>query len=157
MSRFYGSLHGARGEATRQGTAASGIIAHPRGWDLGVRVTGMPASGVDADAEDGPKADRDAFVVDITNGSNGLTIEKHGVLIVSEKPHGVRRIFVDVGPITGVIYLHPDGTWSSREDPETSGARYDTRGNVAECRCGHLMHAGRCPGWANCGCEEGAA
>ena len=39
MSRFYGSLQGSRGEATRQGTAKSGITSHTRGWDIGAHVT----------------------------------------------------------------------------------------------------------------------
>ena len=38
MSRFYGNLKGGRGEATRQGTANSGIQSHTRGWELGARV-----------------------------------------------------------------------------------------------------------------------
>ena len=38
MSRFYGSLQGSRGEATRQGTRASGITSHTRGWNIGARV-----------------------------------------------------------------------------------------------------------------------
>jgi hypothetical protein len=61
MSRFYASIEGSRGEATRQGTPATGIVAHPRGWNLGVRVTGYPAQA----------SDRDTFAVDITGGSHG--------------------------------------------------------------------------------------
>ena len=38
MSRYYGSLNGSRGEATRQGTAKSGLEGHIRGWDIGARV-----------------------------------------------------------------------------------------------------------------------
>lgn len=38
MSRFYGSMQGNRGEATRQGTAKSGISAHIRGWNIGISV-----------------------------------------------------------------------------------------------------------------------
>lgn len=38
MSRFYGSLKGNRGEATRQGTPKSGITSHTRGWHIGARV-----------------------------------------------------------------------------------------------------------------------
>lgn len=114
MSRFYASIRGHRGEATREGTPASGIIAHPRGWNLGVRVTGMTASGVDEGA-----SDRDAFVVDLTGGSNDGAKTVHGIVIVSEAATpGVRRVFVDVGPITGVTYLYPDGTYHSRETEE---------------------------------------
>ena len=38
MSRFYASIEGNRGEATRQGTPKSGIRGHVRGWKLGARV-----------------------------------------------------------------------------------------------------------------------
>lgn len=38
MSKFYGSLKGSRGEVTRCGTLGSGITAHVRGWDAGIRV-----------------------------------------------------------------------------------------------------------------------
>lgn len=39
MSRFYGSLNGSRGVATRQGTEKSGISGHIRGWNVGAYVT----------------------------------------------------------------------------------------------------------------------
>ena len=38
MSRFYGSLNGNRGMATRQGTAKSGMQSHTRGWNIGAEV-----------------------------------------------------------------------------------------------------------------------
>ena len=38
MSRFYASIEGNRGMATRQGTPNSGIRGHIRGWDIGARV-----------------------------------------------------------------------------------------------------------------------
>lgn len=38
MSRFYASIQGARGEATRQGHANTGITGHIRGWNIGARV-----------------------------------------------------------------------------------------------------------------------
>lgn len=60
MSRFYASIEGSAGEATRQGTANSGIRGHVRGWDSGVRVYGR------TDAEG-----RDTFDVYATSGSNG--------------------------------------------------------------------------------------
>jgi len=59
MSRFYASIQGSRGEATRQGTGKSGIAGHIRGWDLGVKVVG------------GPGPDGDEFLVYMTAGSNG--------------------------------------------------------------------------------------
>ena len=39
MSRFYASIRGNRGEATRGGSKASGIEGHIRGWTSGVRVS----------------------------------------------------------------------------------------------------------------------
>jgi hypothetical protein len=39
MSRFYANIEGNRGGATRQGTLASGIYSHTRGWDVGCRVS----------------------------------------------------------------------------------------------------------------------
>ena len=38
MARFYGSMQGNRGETTRMGTPNSGLSAHIRGWDVGVKV-----------------------------------------------------------------------------------------------------------------------
>jgi hypothetical protein len=60
MSKFYGSMIGARGEVTRTGTASSGISAHVRGWDSGVRVDML-------ESVDGSER----ACVEITSGSNG--------------------------------------------------------------------------------------
>ena len=38
MSRFYASIQGNRGEATRQGTKNSGMTGHIRGWNIGVKA-----------------------------------------------------------------------------------------------------------------------
>ena len=38
MARFYASIQGNRGEATRMGTPSSGIEGHIRGWNIGVKV-----------------------------------------------------------------------------------------------------------------------
>ena len=38
MSRFYASIKGNRGKATRTGTPNSGMTGHVRGWDVGVRA-----------------------------------------------------------------------------------------------------------------------
>ena len=38
MARFYGSMQGNRGEATRMGSANSGFSAHIRGWNVGCEV-----------------------------------------------------------------------------------------------------------------------
>ena len=65
MSRFYGSLQGSRGAATRQGDAESGISCHVRGWDIGIEVRGYVN-------EEG----QDEFRVFITGGSNRRTADK---------------------------------------------------------------------------------
>ena len=41
MSKFYGSMQGNRGEATRRGTANSGMKAHVRGWNCGIAVNAL--------------------------------------------------------------------------------------------------------------------
>jgi len=38
MSQFYGSIEGSRGKATREGSKASGMEGHIRGWNIGARV-----------------------------------------------------------------------------------------------------------------------
>lgn len=58
MSRFYGSLQGSRGEATRQGTTKSGIRGHIRGWHIGAEVSVYPN-----------QLDEDVVHVQITRGS----------------------------------------------------------------------------------------
>jgi ribosomal protein S6E (S10) len=58
VSRFYASIQGQAGEATRGGSEASGIHAHVRGWNLGVQVDGYDSDG------------RDGFSVKVTGGSN---------------------------------------------------------------------------------------
>jgi len=62
MAHFYGSMRGSRGEATRMGTAKSGLIAHIRGWNTGVEVV------LTVDDEG-----RDCVAVYVTAGSNGRT------------------------------------------------------------------------------------
>ena len=49
MSRFYGSLKGsAKTTVTRRGHASSGLEAHVRGWDIGVRAECAAIGGKDA-------------------------------------------------------------------------------------------------------------
>ena len=60
MARFYASIQGNRGEASRMGTTGSGIAGHVRGWSAGVRVECR------ADCDD-----NDVVEVSITDGSNG--------------------------------------------------------------------------------------
>lgn len=112
MSRFYGSLQGTRGEATRQGHRS--IVGHIRGWNLGARVTGFPASerGIDGDSE------RDAFVVDVTGGSTDGFPTLYGALTVSETRGGARRIVVSVGGQGFVTYQARDGSFHTREPAE---------------------------------------
>jgi len=38
MAHFYGTLKGQRGEATRCGSPASGLVTHAAGWGGAVRV-----------------------------------------------------------------------------------------------------------------------
>jgi len=65
MSRFYASIQGNRGEATRQGTPSSGIEGHIRGWNIGVRVYCF----VDDDG-------KDAVRVTLTGGSRNSSSTK---------------------------------------------------------------------------------
>ena len=65
MSRFYASIEGNRGMATRQGTANSGIQGHIRGWNIGARVICY----VDENGED-------RVSVLMTGGSNGRKTER---------------------------------------------------------------------------------
>lgn len=62
MSRFYATIQGSRGEATKQGSAKSGISSHVRGWDFGANAL----LWVDEN-------DNDMVSVHLTGGSNGVT------------------------------------------------------------------------------------
>jgi len=57
MAQFYAAIQGNRGEATRIGTASSGIEGHIRGWNCGVYVEGQTV-------------DFDSFDVTATLGSD---------------------------------------------------------------------------------------
>jgi len=59
MSHFYASIQGSRGEATRTGSKASGIVGHVRGWNIGCRVY----ASVNENGED-------CVTVSLTGGSN---------------------------------------------------------------------------------------
>jgi len=78
MSRYYGSLQGSRGEATRQGTAKSGIDGHIRGWHIGGSVSCFPS------CKDG----EDVVKVAITGGSsNSSTLISLGTFkLIDGKP-----------------------------------------------------------------------
>jgi hypothetical protein len=78
MARFYCNVQGNRGEATRMGTPASGITAHPRGWNVGVRVEGHA------------EGEADVFRVYLTGGSAGYSSELIGEARLDE---GGRPVF----------------------------------------------------------------
>lgn len=61
MAHLYGAMKGSRGEATRCGTKSSGIRAHVRGWDVGIR------SQVHHDL------DHDQALAEVTRGSNNAS------------------------------------------------------------------------------------
>ena len=58
MAHFYASIQGNRGEVTRLGTKNSGIVAHIRGWNIGVFVSINHVNG------------EDVIVINKTGGSN---------------------------------------------------------------------------------------
>jgi hypothetical protein len=62
MAHFYGSMKGQRGERTACGTKSSGMSAHVRGWEHGVRIV---ASHYDTQV-----GKPDTFAVYMTTGSN---------------------------------------------------------------------------------------
>lgn len=66
MARFYATIKGNRGEASRMGTKDSGMQGHIRGWNLGARVI----MSVD---EDG----KDICTVTLTSGSGYSGKVKH--------------------------------------------------------------------------------
>ena len=64
MSRFYGSIRGTgQTEATRAGSAVSGLTAHIRGWNVGIVVECVDIDGTDR------------IDVRLTGGSNGAVEE----------------------------------------------------------------------------------
>ena len=38
MAQFYGTVQGARGQASRVGTKSSGLTVHANGWNIGATV-----------------------------------------------------------------------------------------------------------------------
>lgn len=47
MAQFYGEIKGNRGRVTRTGTKNSGMQAHVRGWNIGVKVILSHVNGSD--------------------------------------------------------------------------------------------------------------
>lgn len=98
MARYYASIQGNRGEATRMGTPSSGITAHPRGWRTGIRVHSFAES------------DRfDTFFVDVTGGS-GYGRSVSDVLTVTEQSDGERIVVVRL-PGRETIAVRYDADW----------------------------------------------
>ena len=64
MARFIADIQGTRGEASRLGSARSGIRGHVRGWDVGVLVVGSDEDG------------EDVFTIYATSGSSGAHLTK---------------------------------------------------------------------------------
>ena len=60
MAQFHGKMKGARGEVSRLGNKVSGMTAHLRGWNIGVRIE-LTHTG----------AGKDRVVVYRTTGSSG--------------------------------------------------------------------------------------
>lgn len=103
MARFYASIIGNRGEATRMGSAASGITAHPRGWTLGVRASGY----------DNPDGYGDTFAVNVTGGSNGGRAEVNA-FTASEESDGYLRVALSETFGGSVFYLDRNGDRHTR-------------------------------------------
>jgi hypothetical protein len=67
MAHFIGEVQGNRGNASRTGSKKSGMQAHIRGWNLGVKVVCRHNS----------KTGKDEIHITQTGGSNGQYAEKH--------------------------------------------------------------------------------
>ena len=76
MAHFRATIHGSRGESSRLGTKASGLITVTNGRDLGVQVCAI----VDAQGDD-------CFEVFATSGSNNRASPR---LIAVVRPSGVK-------------------------------------------------------------------
>ena len=63
MAQYYASIQGNHGEATRMGTKKTGMEAHIRGWNIGVRVY----------CRWNEETNKDEITVYRTGGSNGRT------------------------------------------------------------------------------------
>lgn len=67
MARFKGDIEGSRGTASRLGSEASGMTAHIRGWNLGIRIYAQ---------SDNDNPDDDGFTLYVTGGSNDPSVCK---------------------------------------------------------------------------------
>jgi len=79
LSHFYSEIQGNRGEATRCGSAGSGIRSNAKGWSSGVVVRGY----IDQET------DSDVFTIQMTSGSGGGYSSKFigKVILVDNVPH----------------------------------------------------------------------
>ena len=68
MARYYAEIQGNGGEATKMGTASSGIRGHIRGWHIGVEVECHP---------DPKNQGYDVCEVWRTGGSSGVASKEH--------------------------------------------------------------------------------
>lgn len=75
MAHFYGSMNGARGERTCCGSKNSGIVAHIRGWNLGVEVS------LRHDKDTG----KDIVTVRQTGGSSGAHVPTKQIVFDGSK------------------------------------------------------------------------
>jgi len=92
MARYKADIQGARGNASRLGTVESGISAHVRGWNLGIRIYG------DSDSDN---READGFTLYATGGSHNPSESKRigyvrledgaPVLYVSDTRAGIER------------------------------------------------------------------
>ena len=90
MSRYYASVRGGKGEATRQGHERSGIESHTRGWTVGVKVRGY-AEGT-----------ADEFAIYATSGSSGAGNDRLlGVVCLGDD--GIPRFVTVIGAADSII------------------------------------------------------
>ena len=94
MSRFYGSIQGDRGAVTRTGHRT--ISAHPRGWDIGIKVEGYISTELDA------------FDVILTGGSNGSRRETN-LLTVHQYTDGTVQVALGLEGHQHYFDLNRDG------------------------------------------------
>ena len=90
MSRYYASVRGGKGEATRQGHERSGIESHTRGWTVGVKVRGY-AEGT-----------ADEFAIYATSGSSGAVSDRL-LGVVTADNDGIPRFIAVIGETDSVL------------------------------------------------------
>lgn len=98
MARFYVNIEGNRGAASRMGNAASGVMAHARGWNIGGRVDMGDRDGSDVmtflltGGSHGPNIDRTVWVeAQRKNGRVKLSILVDGKKLVLPRPRKQKK------------------------------------------------------------------